>query len=295
MSKSDNNSKKGDYTKKVKVSPSTNLGDFLKVKLTESKIDYVVVWVGSPGKIASQVILHRPIGKTSLDDDEWIASDPSDVALLLTRVDNPRAKELKEKRDAFLRGAATDKKLISVSSEGIVSYPSGEDRNTFIKQPRADAEKLVKESKKELAAWKGMDKKTRPPNPPKKLNLNEELLKILRGMKSKSALEEIAYVEFLSNKANKDSAEEKYPDEFETMKGTYADAPQVGLKWAKSLTLVEVKDAATSWTAALTGRPLTGPVSKAIIDSATKTSAGSELLSLIKKKKKEEKGPVILE
>jgi hypothetical protein len=265
MSKSTTNSNKSDYTKKVKVAPSTGLGENLKVKLTESKTDYVIIWIGSPGMIPSQVIIHRPIGKTLLGEDVWVASDSSDVALLLTRKENPREKEIREKRNAFLRKAAADEGLIKISSDGVVSYPDGKDRNTFLKTPRAEAEKLVKASKKDLAAWKEADKKTRPHQPPKKLVLNEEILKILKGSKDKSALEEIAYGEFISAKENKEKAENAFPDDFETMKGVYGDTHQESLEWDEGLTLSEVKDAATSWTAALTGRDLTGPVNDAIL------------------------------
>jgi hypothetical protein len=254
----------GTYTKKVKAVPTTNLGEILKVKLSDSKTEYTVIWVGGPGMIPSQVIIHRPIGKTKLGDEEWVASDASDVAHLLSRTVNPRGKEIMEKRNANLRDLAVDAKLISVDAAGVVTYPNGVDRNTFLKTPRADAQKLVKEANKLHSTWKVTNRAERSNLPPKKLNLNEEFLKILKGMKEISAKEEIAYSDFITGKANKEIVEKRFPDNFCSMKGPYADTLQEGLEWAKGMTLVEMKDTATKWTAILTGRTPTKALMKAV-------------------------------
>jgi hypothetical protein len=232
------------------------MGETLKAKLEKNgKYEYIRFFLGGPdGEIPNETVYHHPIGITNLGEDEWVASAPTDVTLLLSREKDPNGKDLLIKRAAHKKQAAEDKKLIQTSADGAVLYPSGEDRNKFLKPHRDAAKKLVKERQLVIQDWKSGDGAYRPTAPPQKLNENEELLKILSGLTDQAAKEEIALAEFYSSKEAIDGANQAFPDSYETKKGPYADVSQVPLPWAKGLTKEGLQQEIAKFIAILGGR-----------------------------------------
>jgi hypothetical protein len=219
--------------------PISGPGEKLKARLeSEAGIEYLRFYIGSPGgETPFEMILHRPIGITDLDDDDWVKSTAADVSLLLARRTSPNKKEIASKILGFKKQSAVDNKLIQLDANGVVLYPSGADRNVFLEPHRKVAKGTVKDSNKAIADWKKADKSTRSPNPPEKVSENTALISALSSLKTiKEAKEEIAYAEFTSSKAINELARKKFPDEYRSLKGVFADTPQIAVPWAKGLT-----------------------------------------------------------
>jgi len=215
----------------------------LKVKMAETAYDYMRIFVGSSkGELPFETIIHRPIGITDLDDDDWVNSSPDELNLLLARMGDPNEQVLKEKRYRYLIEKAVAAGLIARSADGVLSYPEGKDRNTFLKPHRKAAEENVKKAKEAFDTWKKENAKTRNPTPPSKLTTNGELVKILESLKDdKDAQKELAFSKYLGEKQHVAEAVEKFPTTYRTRKGAYSSHPQEPLPWAKGLTKEQIK------------------------------------------------------
>jgi hypothetical protein len=248
-------------TKTVTKPALTGLGDNLQVKLVEhSAYEYVRLFVGEAGgEIPFELIYHRPIGYHKVPDGFWVTSTPADMALLLTREKSPNEKELLILRNTHKKELAVAANLITLSADGAVRYPgtSGTDRNAFLKPHRDAAQKAVKDANAAIQDWKKADKKSRPSNSPLKLTVNNELLRILRALvNDKNAQAELLYSEHMSKKEVNDKAEAQHPDIYQTMKGPYADTPQVAVDWTKDLSKEGLQQEIAKYIAILSGRRL---------------------------------------
>jgi hypothetical protein len=232
------------------------MGETLKAKLEKNGMyEYIRFFLGGPdGEVPNEIVYHHPIGITNIKGDEWVASAPADVTLLLSRERDPNGKDLLIKRIAHKKQAAEVKNLIRTSVDGVVLYPSGEDRNKFLKPHRDAVKKLVKDRQKAIQDWKSGNGIYRPTTSPQKLNEKEELLKILSSLTDQAAKEEIALAEFFSSKEAIDGANQAFPGGYETKKGPYADISQEPLPWAKGLTKEGLQQEIAKYIAILGGR-----------------------------------------
>lgn len=231
------NTEQRPVTKTVTKTPMTNPGENLKVKLGNAgKYEYLRVFFGGPeGETPFELVLHRPIGITPLDNDEWVVSDPGDYALLLVRESNPDEEVLRVKRDLHKKELAVTDGLISIDSDNVVTYPvTGHVRNEFLEPFKKKVKETIKVAKKAANDWKTADKATRPKVSPGKPNFQLELVKELRlDLGNPDAVAELAFSAFMAKDQTVKLAEKKFPDSYETLSGVYADTKQDPIPWAK--------------------------------------------------------------
>jgi hypothetical protein len=243
-------------TKTVAKTPETGPTENLKVKFKKFGVEYIRFFLGGPdGETPSEYIFHRPIGVNNLDDDDWVSSTPSDVELLEVRKTSPNTKKLSALRIQFKREKAVAANLVQVAGDGSsLRYPSGTARTDFLKPYRDKAEKSSKTANAAITEWKQMNKKSRPSNPPVKIDVNDFIFTELNASSSDDAKAEIAFTKFMSGDDLNIQARAKHPDLFVTKKGTTADVPQESLKWCKGLTPAQLQVEMTKVFAILTGR-----------------------------------------
>lgn len=224
-------------TKTVTKTPLTLPGEVLKVKLGNAgKYDYLRVFFGGPdGETPVEYVLHRPIGKTDLDDDEWVLSHPGEYSLLLKRENDPSEKHLRMLQEMHKKENAASNNLIKIGEENIISYPSGMKRNVFLSPFKEKVKEAVKARNKQILDWKNSDANSRSSSPPSKLDFNAELEKMLRACDDKNAKAELAFSAYMADKEVIAAAEDEHPDDYETLGGAFADTKQVAVRWAKGL------------------------------------------------------------
>jgi hypothetical protein len=248
-------------TKSVTKQAQTGPEEDLKAILKKADVEYIRIFLGGPeGEIPTELIYHRPIGITDLDSGEWVKSSPADVAILLSRTVNPDQKKLYSLRQELKRKQAAAKKLIKFDADGVtVLYPSGKDRNDFLKPFREKAKEDSKKAKAALAEWKKADKKSRSSFPPKQVDTNQHVLDSLKSLdKDEDAKAEMAFTEYMSGEDANADAEKNFPDNYRTMKGLSADIPQKAIGWAKDLTPSQLQQEITKYVLILTGRKVNG-------------------------------------
>jgi hypothetical protein len=241
--------------KKATKAPASKPGEKLQVRMLEEKnVDYIRIFLGGPkGETPFEIVYHRPIGVTGLEDDDWVASTPGDISLLLGRVDDPHAKELQEKRTAFLKKSAVDGGKIKINDDGAMTYSNGKDRNSFLKPLREEAKKAAKALRAAHAIWLSQDSKTRSPVEPLKKSENTLLKEALANDESVEAKEELAFSAHMSSENEKEKAVQAHPSTYETMKGFYADHHQSALTWAKGFGPVELQQEVAKFMGLLSG------------------------------------------
>jgi hypothetical protein len=238
-------------TKTVTKTPVTSPGELLKVKLGNvGKYDYLRMFFGGPdGETPIELVLHRPVGITKLDDDEWVISSPKDYALLLKRENNPGEKGLRVKRDAHKKTLAVAEGLIKTSgTDDVILLPSGKNRNEFLLPFKEKVKKLVRDNNKLISDWKKMDVNRRALSPPSKVSFNKELQKELRLVpEDPDAVAELKFSAFMAEKTTIEAAETQFPDRYETLGGTTADAKQKAVPWAKGLQRGQLQQEFAKW------------------------------------------------
>jgi len=222
-------------TKTVIKPARTTLKEPLKVILEKADVDYIRLFSGGHGDInPHETVIHRPIGISGLGDDCWVSSMPHEVAQLLARREDPDRKDLEDKRYASLVQEAAVKGLVTVSAEGVVSYPSGKKRLAFLGPIRDGAKKEVKAAKAAVQTWKGIKDKNKPEPPPPAKSMNQYVLEALNAMENDAtAKEELAFIGYLNNKANVEVARKKFPTTYTTKSGAAFDTDQRSIGWAK--------------------------------------------------------------
>jgi len=231
------NSEQRPITKTVVKTPMTNPGELLKVKLGDkSKYDYLRLFFGGPeGETPFEIIVHRPIGITPLDKDEWVFSYPGEFTLLLAREKDPDEAIRREEKELFKKNLAVAKGLITLDADNVVLYPNtGTIRNDFLVPFKKKVKETVKVANKAISDWKAAPAELRaklsPSKPDYKQLLTRELA-VLPG--TVDNLAEIAFSKFMGEEATNTAAEEKFPAEYITLGGVYADAKQIPIPWAK--------------------------------------------------------------
>lgn len=237
--------------KKVTKILASELQENLKVKMTKhSKYEYIRMFLGGPeGETPFELVLHRPIGITDLDRDDWVMSAPTDIALLLAREKDPEEGELLKKRLVAKKKHAAAKNLIEIDEDGIVYYPiQGEDgviakvaRNTFLADHRSAAKDQAKKLKADFKAWQTADARIRAAVAPVKKTESEILHEILVANGTPNAMKEIAFSDFMSKKATNDKVEKEFPSLYRTCGGPYNEKPQVPVQGFKGKSPGQVK------------------------------------------------------
>jgi hypothetical protein len=191
--------------------------------------NYLRVLVGGPGGKTSELIIHRPIGITDLVKEDWVYSTPDEVKTLVSQKRDPRAKDLQDKRLAYVRQEAAKRNLISFAADGSVNLPSGVNRSEYLKR-------IKKETLEDNASVKDF-----------KYNSDAALAKL----DDEDAMAEIAYRKATSILDSE--AEEKYPTTFRTRSGPMLDKDQEAVKHLFELTYSEVQ--AITFKYGVTGPP----------------------------------------
>jgi len=163
---------------------------------------FVVVLAG-PDRTKS-ITFHHPIGKTNLEDDDWVATPTGEVPDLIARRDDPDEALIRENREKHRFEAAISAGYVQRDDEGVISYPSGADRQQVLSDARATAR----------AAAKKADTKPAP-------------MAYLAHLSAESRAEEDALRQFLQSKAVVLAAEKEFPDsKYRTKSGPMADRVQ---------------------------------------------------------------------
>lgn len=239
---SQDNKKGNVVVKKTTKVLSSELQSNLKVKMIKHpKYSYIRLFVGSPvGETPYEVILHRPIGITDLDEDDWVLSEVSDMALLLAREEDPGAKKLQDIRlKVKIEKAVADNKI--VDNDGILSYPgTGVERKVFLEPLRAEAKKLAKAHAMALQAQSGYE----PSAPASKKKTDNDFFRELLQSKSEvdqNAMAELEFSEYMKSDELEEYAVNLHPRTFRTKGGTFAENSQRALDWAKGMSEAQVQ------------------------------------------------------
>jgi hypothetical protein len=202
-------------TKPVLPTVRPTVSTALTVKGDKDLGDYIkVIFVRTTGQM--EVVYHHPVGVTPHDDDEWVATDPTEVGHLLARRTDSSAARRNTELEDFKTTKLLETNLVVADQEGNLVYPDSshlKDRFQFL----AD----IKDAKKKD---KRFDRRTyladlKDPRSDLELKLD--------------AVKHSSTVEF----------EIMYPNPYETMGGARADHPQKPLPWAKGLTIADLQDA----------------------------------------------------
>jgi len=100
--------------------------------------EFAVVSVICPG-VQIQMTLHRPVGYTNLDDDEWVLSPSEATSILHSRKDHPKAGlHATERRRAMLLAysASDTPSMYDVNEESLSITYHGYDRNVLVRDAR---------------------------------------------------------------------------------------------------------------------------------------------------------------
>lgn len=111
-----------------KIPPEENLSPAVKGSNDVPK--YTRLWIGGTGG-TSDLVVHRPIGKTDLDkDNDWVISSPSQIKDMINRKENPRINEINANRKNHRLEKAVRAGLIQRHTDGSILYPNGVNRET---------------------------------------------------------------------------------------------------------------------------------------------------------------------
>lgn len=182
--------------------------------------DYLRVYVGATSDVHREFVLHRPIGLTDLQDDDWVMSEPSDIPILLSRSEDPNKKVIADQRANWLIGKAVEATLLKAEKDGSIVYNSSNptSRSEFFSELKSEFEKNERKgSKSKFDLLSALNKSTDP-------RAGVELR--IRDLFSKRSAE----------------ADGSFPSTYRTLGGVRGDQPQVALSWARGLKIQEVAD-----------------------------------------------------
>jgi hypothetical protein len=193
----------------------------LEVVLTKEKSvgDYLRLFVGGPTGTSSELIVHRPIGLTDLDGDDWVLSSPTEIQFLVSRSKDPELSRLVETRSTWIQEQAVLGGLLEYSQTGDeLFYPGTKlTRKSYLKSLKDRAKERHKDDKK----------------------FKFVLDAALAEENNSQAEAERAYRRFAADNAG--DAEGKFPQTYRTCGGPMADMPQVAVKWMKNTPLPAIQ------------------------------------------------------
>lgn len=181
----------------------------------------VVVCVGGSTGVTS-ITYHHPIGATSLQSDEWVATPSEEVARLLQRSKDPRGDSVASGYETHRLEAAVSATPALLIKKGAKYYLPGEQNI-----PRVEVINVATTAAKaKLQAGRNPTKEQIGAEIPGTLRTQEDSLR-----------------NFLDNQEVKDAARAANPIAvYETKGGPLADQPQVGIVPLKGKTSQEVTD-----------------------------------------------------
>jgi len=182
--------------------------------------DYIRIFLGSLSGSRREAILHHPIGQTGLQESAWVMSDPSDIPLLLSRVDDPKKEAIRDLRANWILEKAVVAGHLKQDVDGTYVYAVGEPttRSVFFAHLRS-----------EWAAKQPKDQKG-------KFDLNSALAACVDPRNAA----ERGIRKLLADYA--EEAERKFPSRYLTCGGSRGDRPQVAVQWADGLPAQNVCD-----------------------------------------------------
>jgi hypothetical protein len=176
---------------------------------------YLRIIQGSPSG-NTEYILHHPIGVTALRGDQWVLSDPSEVAHLVSRIDDPDAEKRKQDLEELQLHACLKLPDVFADADGLLEYTAFTKIGTY-----SDFRATVKEAKKSAGSkWNRANWLNQSTDERAKIELR------LDAIKAKTQ------VEF----------ERKYPNTYQTRGGPRRDQDQVALEWADGLSLEQLQN-----------------------------------------------------
>lgn len=201
---------KSELKKAVKSAPNEVFADRISTTTYHAADDMresAVVQIVNGSGFPEQFTIHRPIGITDLDPDDWVMTRSCDVATLLARKKDPRAGEIQvqqaKNRTEFLVG----KSLLYRKEDGLVYYEMSDTktRNEFLDE----AEKKLQQAKKESKAP----------------------LKVTRVayLDAPHTQREIAITEILKTPEAKEAIEKNAKQTFRTLGGVLENQPQTAV------------------------------------------------------------------
>nr|WNA22210.1 MAG: hypothetical protein [Plasmopara viticola lesion associated narnavirus 3] len=179
---------------------------------------FVVVVVG-PDR-ARTITFHHPIGKTDLDDKDWVATPTSVVPDLVARKDDPNEATIREKRESSRLEAAIVAGYISRDDDDDILYPSGEVRQDILAEARTAAKDAAKKAGTKPAP-----------------------MAYLAHLSAERRAEEDALRQFLQSDAVVRAAVRAFPDStYRTMGGPMADIEQKAVSYLSGQTRAQAED-----------------------------------------------------
>jgi len=208
---------------KAKPKPKVSPGKVLDLAYGgDSRLpDAFVVLVGGPGGVRS-ITFHRPIGKTDLAADDWVATPTGEVPDLLARADDPDAGKIEENRTKARFASAVAAGLLASGNGGDYTYPEGKvSRSAILAEARAAAKEASKKEKGK-------------PSPDS----------ILGHLPKEVVPQEVALRAHLGSEATVRAAREKFPDsKYRTLGGPQADRVQTRVIYLTGKNRVQAEDA----------------------------------------------------
>jgi len=168
---------------------------------------FVLVLAG--GVSVRQLTYHHPIGFTDLGEDEWVASETSEINTLIARAGHPDEKSTEAKRlTARYESAVTASLLVKTGDEYFYPAYTGESRS-----------KLLSAAKKAAKEAAGEGNKSKVSDADVRARLLSELQSKEAAVRSHMATKEVI-----------DASVAAFPlPAYETKGGPYADRPQTAV------------------------------------------------------------------
>lgn len=231
---------------KVKVQKlSTGIQSQLALDRPKGLGDSFSITVATGNHTVSYTV-HRPIGVTDLDDDDWVVTPVGDIQSLLSRAVDPAQGEINKMRGVFKTSLLIESGLLIKDAEKGITYPvsvyTGEkDRNALLNEADTTFSEHKKTRKEEY-------KKSHP-------NATQDDLDRIKFDKSRVdfltdelRLHERKIAEFLSSEPIRRKIEEHAPQTYRTRSGPLMDRNQVACTViGKTKTITMAEDRVNSW------------------------------------------------
>jgi hypothetical protein len=127
---------RSDVRKAIKAAPNEVHSDKINrfdLKTPKSLKDASVVLIVGPGGITEEMTIHRPIGITDLQDDDWVMTRTNEIHTLFARKDDPSEANLTIARNKRKNDYLIQNKLL-MEKDGKYFYPQDEvkTRNDYL-------------------------------------------------------------------------------------------------------------------------------------------------------------------
>lgn len=137
------------FVRKEKVVPKWHIGEILPVETTRSQhiLKECVGIVIATGEQVRQLTVHRPIGVTTLSNDDWVITPTGDINQLLSRQADPNRERIEKARAQAVDDFLVQKGILERDTNSGILYFSGH-REKSRKDILKDARVLQKSNPK---------------------------------------------------------------------------------------------------------------------------------------------------